>query len=263
MKKNARGVTVLVSLLLCAGTANKAARAETVYLKDGTVVKGKIIEKYGVYVKMEVRGAPRIYGIDEIEKIEKDNPFAALQNDRSCFIHDALDFGIVWPDGWIPLPNFMRGQLINRETVVFEMNYAKSAQEFIPFMSLLVLGFEGNSETADESGLLMKKAGDLMEYFISQDTSAGAEIAKTEGPVKAAAGDNAGVMFTVHYKSLVGEGGKVKFEDVKYTGYLFPMERRDIVLAVFSYVHGDKRFPQEWGAIESSLKSIVIPPREP
>lgn len=47
--------------------------AETVVLKSGKTVEGKIIEKTDKYVKIDFQGVPITYFVDEIEKVVSDN----------------------------------------------------------------------------------------------------------------------------------------------------------------------------------------------
>ena len=45
--------------------------AETIELKSGKVIRGKIIERTGRYVKVDVSGAVLTYFLEEIAKIEE------------------------------------------------------------------------------------------------------------------------------------------------------------------------------------------------
>lgn len=54
------------------------AQAETVILKNGSAVEGKIIEKDGRKVKLEVNGVPMTYYLDEIEVIDGVAPTMAV-----------------------------------------------------------------------------------------------------------------------------------------------------------------------------------------
>lgn len=52
-----------------------AARAETVYLNDGRVVKGPIVDESSYYVVIKEGGMPRRYYREQILRIEKDDDF--------------------------------------------------------------------------------------------------------------------------------------------------------------------------------------------
>ena len=44
--------------------------AETVILKSGKTVEGKLIEKTNMYIKIDLQGVPVTYFLDEIESID-------------------------------------------------------------------------------------------------------------------------------------------------------------------------------------------------
>lgn len=51
-----------------------AARADTIYLKDGTVIKGEITKDTDYSVQVMQNGFPRVYYKEQIDRIEKDKP---------------------------------------------------------------------------------------------------------------------------------------------------------------------------------------------
>src|SRR3989338_8299374 len=66
-----------LSLMFVASAS--AALAQTVHLKDGTQVTGKILEKTSYYTTVEVNGRPVRYFSDQIESIEEEAaPSAAI-----------------------------------------------------------------------------------------------------------------------------------------------------------------------------------------
>ncbi|MDO8580962.1 MAG: DUF2059 domain-containing protein [Candidatus Omnitrophota bacterium] len=48
--------------------------AETIYLKDGKVVKGQILERSSYHVVVKQEGFPRRYYLDQVDRIEADQP---------------------------------------------------------------------------------------------------------------------------------------------------------------------------------------------
>ncbi|MBI3617625.1 MAG: DUF2059 domain-containing protein [Candidatus Omnitrophica bacterium] len=66
---------VVVFLLISIATP---ARAETIYLKDGRVVTGKIINRGAADVTIKEGGAPRHYFSDQILRIEQDDAPVSL-----------------------------------------------------------------------------------------------------------------------------------------------------------------------------------------
>ena len=68
-----RLLTLSAGLLLSA--ASVFAATETIYLKNGSVIKGEVIEQVpGKSLKIKTRdGSIFVYQMDEVEKITKDN----------------------------------------------------------------------------------------------------------------------------------------------------------------------------------------------
>jgi hypothetical protein len=54
--------------------------AETIVLKSGKTVEGKIIEKTDKYIKIDFQGVPLTYFIDEIESIDGENRVSPVSN---------------------------------------------------------------------------------------------------------------------------------------------------------------------------------------
>lgn len=71
-------VIIFVSLLIVADLS--LVFAETLILKSGSQVQGKIIEKTDQYIKIEVEGAAFSYTLDEIERVEEDVPSLTQEN---------------------------------------------------------------------------------------------------------------------------------------------------------------------------------------
>ena len=56
--------------------------AETIYLRDGRVLKEKIIQRESYYIITEVNGFPRKYYMGQIKRIEEDTPEGAIDMDN-------------------------------------------------------------------------------------------------------------------------------------------------------------------------------------
>lgn len=100
-----RLVILLLVLSLCFPTL---IFAETIVLKSGKTVEGKIIEKTDKYVKIDSEGVPLTYYYDEIEKIEGAQvtvaelpaPQALPENPEGRFVNEEYGFEIMGPRGW-------------------------------------------------------------------------------------------------------------------------------------------------------------------
>lgn len=81
---------VLVMMSLVAG----AVHADTVHLKNGNTVEGKVIENTAEGVKMDIGGVTLTYYTDEIASIDADNPLVAAAVpevlDREVVAQEAL-----------------------------------------------------------------------------------------------------------------------------------------------------------------------------
>ena len=64
---------ILLSVLIFGGLS-LAASADTIYLKDGTVIKGEITRDSGYSIQVIQNGFPRLYYKEQIDRIEKDKP---------------------------------------------------------------------------------------------------------------------------------------------------------------------------------------------
>jgi len=60
---------MMALFVVCALCGVSPSYAETIYLKNGKKVEGKIIDKKTNYIKVMIKGIPFTYFIDEIEKI--------------------------------------------------------------------------------------------------------------------------------------------------------------------------------------------------
>lgn len=78
-------------MLACVGLVHAAS--ETVYLKNGSVIKGEIIEQVpGQSLKVKTKdGNIFVYSVDEVEKITKES---SVVDDGSKGAHKGLDFGV-------------------------------------------------------------------------------------------------------------------------------------------------------------------------
>jgi hypothetical protein len=82
--------------------------AETILLKSGKVVDGKIIEKTNKYLRIDFEGIPLVYFFDEIESINGEKPnFPSLDNktdfkagQEKYFFDKTGAFKIIPPEGF-------------------------------------------------------------------------------------------------------------------------------------------------------------------
>lgn len=90
-----RRLTILAAAFL-AGIGMAIASAETLYLKNGSVIKGEIVEQVpGKSLKIKTRdGNIFVYSMDDVEKIAKESDSSSA-NENTCNIrHKGLDFSI-------------------------------------------------------------------------------------------------------------------------------------------------------------------------
>ena len=80
-----------ISVLLSAGSLMAQSTVETVYLKNGGLVKGEIIEQVpGQSLKVKTKdGNIFVYQMDEVERIAKES-----QTSTTNVRHRGLDFGL-------------------------------------------------------------------------------------------------------------------------------------------------------------------------
>jgi hypothetical protein len=85
--------------------------AETVYLKSGKTVEGRIIEKDAQAIQIEVYGMPLTYFLDDIERIEEGRAKEATAeaSDKALFsgtyTNTIYGFSIANPSGWKKFEN--------------------------------------------------------------------------------------------------------------------------------------------------------------
>jgi hypothetical protein len=92
--------------------------AETLVLKSGKTVEGKIIEKTNEYVKIEVQGVLLTYFFDEIGSINSNTSISPLNKGEETVektpllitrtnIYEDKEFGVrlVFPEGWFVISN--------------------------------------------------------------------------------------------------------------------------------------------------------------
>lgn len=96
---------LLFGISLLAGVGMIFATSETVYLKNGSVIKGKIIEEIpGETVKIETKdGNVFVYHTDEVEKIEHEEKSSNTENFAKQFSF-GLNTGIITADGSTIIP---------------------------------------------------------------------------------------------------------------------------------------------------------------
>ena len=83
--------------------------AETIYLKSGKKVEGKITEKTDKYIKIDFDGISSTYWLDEIERIDEGSPISTSVKKKEVIVHVVGDARLTYaqylfvlsPD-WIP-----------------------------------------------------------------------------------------------------------------------------------------------------------------
>jgi hypothetical protein len=117
MTMRIRGITVwglfIVILFVC--VFSSFVQAAKITLKDGTVIEGKILEKTDTYIKLEVKGVPVPYFLDEISQLTEDTPppeEPAVSSQEAVpesivlgqeYVDKDYGFSIVFPENWTAL----------------------------------------------------------------------------------------------------------------------------------------------------------------
>ena len=111
-------IFMFITALLVPGKVS----AETVYLKNGKVINGKIVERTDKYIRIESDGARDIRFTDEIERIEEAGAPVAAKTQQAAvvsaaegelYINEKVGFEIRAPVGWfkeISIPNLQTYQ---------------------------------------------------------------------------------------------------------------------------------------------------------
>lgn len=128
--------------------------AETIVLKSGNIVEGKILEKTDRYVKIDFEGVPLTYFMDEIDKIEGENPLSGNVKKKKGSLVAVGDATLTYasylfelPKGWMPVINeqlmqythkigYWMGRRMDSETAITIVPAKKqSGQEFSDFIN--------------------------------------------------------------------------------------------------------------------------------
>lgn len=110
-KKDLFKIIVATVILFC---SLRLSFAETVYLKSGKKVEGKVIERTDKYIKIDFKGVSLTYGFDEIESIDG-VPLSSTDGRKKkgalVIVGDATltyaSYFFLLPPNWIPLMDNM------------------------------------------------------------------------------------------------------------------------------------------------------------
>ena len=105
---NKRLFGILISLLLLVFLFPITIFAETIILKSGQKIEGKIIEKTNDYIKIDFYGVSLTYFLDEIESIDgikltkslKKSERQSHTSSDKIYTDDNYGFSLIIPDGW-------------------------------------------------------------------------------------------------------------------------------------------------------------------
>jgi hypothetical protein len=132
-----------------------SAFAETIRLKNGQVVEGKVVEKTDSYIKVDIAGVPITYFNDQLEQNEGDKviaiaspPIDAVAGfEEGRYLNKEQGFSIIWPKGW-----FKRVE--DNRRGVFSISYAKNREPSPGVMDLPIFGITVVSTPAPTSNPL-------------------------------------------------------------------------------------------------------------
>lgn len=174
-------IVMFITALLCPGKVS----AETVYLKNGKVISGKIVERTDKYIRIESDGVRDIRFTDEIERIEETGaPVAAKAQQEAVvavaedesYIDKRFKFEIRGPRGWFKKPGITY-TMSTGATYTTAPTYSKHAhgkgEMALPAIDMLVLGL---NRATDESLKGFNNAIDVSRFNVQQWEEMGAKI---------------------------------------------------------------------------------------
>lgn len=101
----------LIFSLLFILNLNSFCCADTIILKSGKKVDGKILEKSKEYIKVDLEGLPITYFVDEIEKIVSEPKAEAedilAKQPQDSFVNKDFGISIMPPAGWYAISDDM------------------------------------------------------------------------------------------------------------------------------------------------------------
>ena len=202
-------IPVFVTALLCPGQVS----AETVYLKNGKVISGKIVEKTDKYIRIESNGVRDIRFTDEIERIEETGAPVAAKTQQAAvvnaaegeaYINKEFGFEIRGPVGWFKKDN---------SPYIHGATYTKYAQgkgeTALPMLDINALALH---RATDESLKGLNNAVDFSNVSIQSWEEARAKI--IEAPHEIEVNGIKGARFVVEKVYPDGQGNK---RLIKYT----------------------------------------------
>lgn len=74
--------------------------AETIYLKSGKIVEGKLIEKTDDYIKIDFQGVSLTYFLDEIEAIDGLKLDYSNNKKQNYYVNEEYGISVTGPKGW-------------------------------------------------------------------------------------------------------------------------------------------------------------------
>lgn len=154
-------LTACISICLLAW-----AKEDTVYLKDGRVIKGTIVEKNDLYIKIiqPKHGIPLVYWPSEIKKIDTDSeyspdnaPKTAERYECEYAVYENTEFGfkISVPKNWKkndvpskrPVSDSGERNLLSRTVFTpYEKTSVLYEKNFVPYVNVIVFKMEDNKD---------------------------------------------------------------------------------------------------------------------
>jgi hypothetical protein len=248
--------------------------AATIYLKNGEVVNGEVVEKQESYIKVMVKSGARIFIPSEIERIEYEAP--PLEEVKppegsvsegipesgkeypkgELYTNKEFGFSFCWPVGWIAMPAAPR----NGEVYLEKNSNKSSHQGVIPGIRVLVTP---TSIRVLDTPLESRDGGVKEEVLINntfgflEKASQGAESAFLEKPHAVTIGNLRGVKAVKKYAAMPPmTPGNPK--NVNLVSYTFILKGEKEMISFLLYAHGDERFAEELNEMESVVKSFTF-----
>lgn len=218
--------------------------AETIYLKSGKKVEGKIIERTNSYIKVDFMGAPITYFTNEIDKIEGSQEPWAVSAPLSptlsgkLYVNEEYRFEIVEPKGW-----FTRDSKTDKGPV---LRYQKVKDDKVP--SLRLAAYRALKNTALE---LAQK--DLEQFRVSAKQIGGGEVAVIDAPQEIQINNTKAARFLIYYTNFASQQENDWWKNKRMLCYFFVKDNVAVTITFFG--HMDK-FQEEWAEVENTINTF-------
>jgi len=235
---------------------------ETVYLKNGKYVSGKIVEKSAFAIKMEIKGINTTYLLSEIDRVVSGQVKEESGNAGDSGKKETKENLLVWELYYneefgfsLRLPvNWMKRVVANPDKDIYlVLNRSRSFTEDIPGVSVTVSLLLKEGDPEDFIGYLIGNAEGFLRH-----KSAGAKFTVIERAQPVKVGSLDGVKMIVDYSSLPLGPDKPPLQNIRMVSYSFYLKDMHNLLTIAFFAHGDVRLESEMEQMKPVLDSLLI-----